>query len=237
MHDNIKLDNNSIKNSESFKYLGSLLTADERLDGEVKLRLKSASAAFAQFRRCVFSNRDIKLSTKIRVYQTLVLSRLLYGAETWTLPERLLRRLEVFHRQCLRSLLRISMRDHITNEEVYTRSGAPSISRLIAVKRLKWVFKTNTSMQQAVPRSLLYGKITNSFLQCGRPQKNFNFTLKKAIPRFDLAIIKKCHDKYQNQHIARLNYRKSQQISNCTQNQNDTSSLGRNVGDRSIDQY
>ena len=227
--------------------------------------MKSASAVLAQFRRCVFSNRDIKLSTKIRVYQTLVLSRLLYGAETWALPERLLRRLEVFHRQCLRSLLRISMRDHITNEEVYTRSGAPSISRLIAVKRLKWVFKTNTSMQQAVPRSLLYGKITNSFLQRGRPQlryidslkndlkffginprfledltkskKNFDFTLKKAIPRFDLAIIKKCHDKYQNQHIARLNYRKSQQISNCTQNQNDTSSLGRNVGDRSIDQY
>ena len=45
----------------------------------------------------VWKNRHLSLPTKIRVYQALVTSVLLYAAETWTVLAPDLKTLEAFH--------------------------------------------------------------------------------------------------------------------------------------------
>jgi len=52
-------------------------------------------------------NMRLTLDTKLRVYQTLVLSVLLYAADTWTLLSADVRTLDAFHQKCLRQLLGI----------------------------------------------------------------------------------------------------------------------------------
>ena len=49
----------------------------------------------------------LSLQTKIRLYNALVISVLLYGSETWTLLKADKRRLEAFHMNCQRRILGI----------------------------------------------------------------------------------------------------------------------------------
>ena len=53
----------------------------------------------------VWERRGISLETKLKVYQAVVLTTLLYSSETWTVYRRHKKILNHFHFRCLRSLL------------------------------------------------------------------------------------------------------------------------------------
>ena len=64
--------------TKNFVYLESTITDNARLDSE--LTLGKASAAYGKLRERLWDN----LRVKCKVYKAIVLSTLLYGAETWT---------------------------------------------------------------------------------------------------------------------------------------------------------
>ena len=70
----------------SFKYLGSIFTSDATIDAEVRHRIAAANIAFVCLRKAkVWSSRALSRFTKLQRFQSIVISVLLYGAETWTL--------------------------------------------------------------------------------------------------------------------------------------------------------
>ncbi len=60
------------------------------------------------WRKKVFWSANLSKATKMRVFRTLVLSVLLYGAETWTITQKDLRKLRTFHVKCLRDILGVT---------------------------------------------------------------------------------------------------------------------------------
>ena len=64
--------------------------------------------AYQMWRKKVFWSANLSKATKMRVFQTLVLSVLLYGAETWTITQKDLRKLRTFHVKCLRDILGVT---------------------------------------------------------------------------------------------------------------------------------
>ena len=50
--------------------------------------------------------------------RSLVLSGFLYACESWTLTAKLQRRIKDMKMRCYRKVLRISYKDHVTNEGV-----------------------------------------------------------------------------------------------------------------------
>ena len=95
------------------------------MDADVIRRVAQASKAFGALRKAVFLDKDLKLSTKKRVYNACVLSVLLYGAECWIPLKRHEKRLNTFHHRCIRTILGISNRqqwsERITMAEVRRR--------------------------------------------------------------------------------------------------------------------
>jgi len=83
----------------------------------------------------IWKDRYLSISTKIRIYQTLVQSVLLYAAETWTPLATDIKALEAFHMKCQRQLLQISRQQFIGNDEVAATTGLPSISEVICHHR------------------------------------------------------------------------------------------------------
>jgi hypothetical protein len=113
----------------SFRYLGSIVSDDCDLTKEITQRIGAASSAFYSLYHCLWTQRaTISLATKIRVYQSVVLSTLLYACETWAPTATLLQRLEVFHMRCLRTILGIRLLDRISNAEILARSKQMSTS-------------------------------------------------------------------------------------------------------------
>ena len=68
------------------------------------------------------NDRSISLSSKIRLTRSIVTPIFLYACESWTLTAELQRRIQAMEMRCYHKILRISYKDHVTNEEVVPRS-------------------------------------------------------------------------------------------------------------------
>jgi len=84
----------------------------------------------------VWKCSSLNISTKVHLYQALVMSVLLYGAETWTRLAADMKTLEAFHMRCQRQILDIRWLAHVSNAEVLQRSGLSTISDILRHRRL-----------------------------------------------------------------------------------------------------
>ena len=75
----------------------------------------------------MWSQRGLKKSTKLEVYNACVLTCLLYSCETWVVYRRHLKQLERFHQRCLRSILGIHWITHTPDTEVLEKANTISI--------------------------------------------------------------------------------------------------------------
>lgn len=80
----IKIGDKQLKVVLKFCYLGSFLSQNACIDDEIASRISKASASFGRLHHRLWSDHGIRLSTKIGVYRTVVLTTLLYGSESWT---------------------------------------------------------------------------------------------------------------------------------------------------------
>ena len=90
---NLKSKGEVIKQVKKFRYLGYMITSDGRCTAEIKRRIGMAKDSFNKMKP-VLTNRNISMSTKIKVLKAYVWSTLLYGCECWTMNADLERRLE-----------------------------------------------------------------------------------------------------------------------------------------------
>ena len=70
----------------------------------INCRVGKASAAFNQLTK-IWKNKTFFIKSKLRFYNSNVLSTLLYGCETWSLKTAQERKLDAFDTRCLRKIL------------------------------------------------------------------------------------------------------------------------------------
>ena len=91
---------------DDFTYLGSSINSQGSMDHEISCRMGKASAAFNQLNK-IWTSKKFSLQTKLRFYNSNVLSTLLYGCETWHLKSSQEKKLDAFDSRCLRKVLGI----------------------------------------------------------------------------------------------------------------------------------
>jgi|SRR6218665_13686 len=124
-----------VETVDSFCYLGSTLTDDSSCDKEVRVHVGKANAAFVRLQMIWKSNGCVN-KTKIRLYEAVVLSSLLYGSETWPMTAVNGKQLDAAHNKWLRRILHISWRDKITNKVVWERMGQEDMGNITRRRRL-----------------------------------------------------------------------------------------------------
>ena len=97
---NVVIKNQNLKQIVSFVYLGGNLSSKEGTTSDVQKRIGIVRAAFQALGK-VWSARDT-MTTKLQVYDTLVLRCLLYNSETWTMKRSSEQQLNVFYMACPR---------------------------------------------------------------------------------------------------------------------------------------
>ena len=85
----IKVNGQKLETVTNFKYLG-LVVSDKGSKLEILLRIAQMTAALARLKP-VWNNRNIYLSSKIRLMRSLVTSIFLYACESWTFTAELQR--------------------------------------------------------------------------------------------------------------------------------------------------
>ena len=82
-----------------FILLGSKITADGNCSHEIKRHLLLGRKAMTNLEG-IFKNRDITLSTKVRLVKATVFPVVMYGCESWTVKKAEHQRIDVFELWC-----------------------------------------------------------------------------------------------------------------------------------------
>src|SRR6478609_1392571 len=83
---NVSINGKKLNQVEEFVYLGGVITSEGKPDKDVKRRIGFASEVMSTL-KVIWQARDISLGTTVMVYESLVLSLLLYNFDAWTLTE------------------------------------------------------------------------------------------------------------------------------------------------------
>ena len=156
----IKVNNQQLETVHRFKYLGATVT-DEGSKPEILARIGQTTSALTKL-KTIWKDKNIALSSKIRLMRSLVLSIFLYACETWTLTADLERRIQATEMRCFRRLLGISYKDHITNEEVRNRIKqeiGPWEDLLTTVKKSKLEWYGHVTRSMGLAKTILQGTV------------------------------------------------------------------------------
>jgi len=130
----VQLQGHVVESTDRFTYLGSDIHSSERSTPEILEAYRSSFKCFQQTGQRPEADR-IEF-TKIRLYNAIVISVLLYGSETWTLLKADERRLEAFHMNCQRRILGIRWFHFVTNASVTSQTGEEGLAIRICWRRL-----------------------------------------------------------------------------------------------------
>ena len=181
----INIDGSELKNVDQFKYLGSM-SSDGTLSKQIESWISKTSQSLGHLQSRVMDNRNIKLSTKLKVYKTVVLTSLLYGCETWTLYRKQIKQLEGFHMRSLRRIMDIRWQDKVTNLQALDRANAVSIEALLFKAQLRWTGHVIRMDASRMLRQILYGELMRGTRKKGRPKKRYKDCIKETLKQCSL---------------------------------------------------
>jgi len=131
----VTCDNTPLEQVQSYRYLDSIITETSDCRAEIIARLWTARSA-AKSLTSLWKDRSLNPQLKCRLMQTLVWSVAMYGCESWTVKAADSKRLNAFEMDMYRRMMRISWREHRTNNSI-TEELQPTCRFLAEVKRRK----------------------------------------------------------------------------------------------------
>ncbi|CAH1252113.1 OBSCN [Branchiostoma lanceolatum] len=182
----ITIGDHELKAVNHFTYLGSTASNNLSLDKEIDKRIGKAATTLARLTTRVWENPKLSVKTKMAMYNACVLSTLLYGSETWSTYAKQENRLNAFHMRCMRRILGISWKDKVTNTEVLSRAGLPTMFTLLRQRRLRWLGHVRRMEDGRIPKDLLYGELISGKRRTGRPQLRFKDVCKRDLKALDI---------------------------------------------------
>ena len=158
-------DNNFISHTDTFKYLGSLITSDLNDDTDINARIKSARQMFSSIRRNVLCNKSLQTKTRKRLFLATVVNQLLWGCESWATKERNLQNMRCFYDECIRTMNHTTcLKLHETRKTMAQLrkefDNIESLHQIYYKRRLAWfekiaVMKSHNAEETRNPRKFL----------------------------------------------------------------------------------
>ena len=130
--------------------------------------------------RSVWMSASYSTKTKLRIYQSCVLSTLLYGLECWWMTEQDLSKLASFHTANLRKILRIFWPQKISNDQLLRQTKQEDIRTLVNRRRWRWIGHVMRKASNNIARIAMHwtpeGKRSR-----GRPKTTWRRTVEKRL--------------------------------------------------------
>jgi len=171
---------NHIQPSDSMLYLGAVVHSNGRAYTEVGRRIGAAAADFKQL-SAVWKHSTLNLPRKVELFNSMVLSKLGYALASLWLTKSDLRRLDGFHANCLRKILRIpaAFYSRVSNDRVRAKVSQQPFSISVAASQMKLFDEVMTCPHKLeLKRAAFHGNGTVPetaawVRRVGRPRQNW----------------------------------------------------------------
>ena len=124
----------------SYCHLGGILHHSTDQKDEIKKRVGIAFAALNHHSKLLFRNWRLPLKKRTQLFESLILSKLLYGAETWVANDNAT--VDHFHAAVIkmyRRLLPLPVDQHMADDAILAEVSMPSPMELVRRARLRYV--------------------------------------------------------------------------------------------------
>ena len=156
-----------------FTYLGSATTDNISLDTEIDKRIGKAGSTLARLTAVDKPQADCEYidgGLQCLCYQRIAvwqrdMDYIIYAGQE--------RRLNKFHLRTIRRILRISWHDKVTNTDVLSRAGLPSMYTLLRPRRLRWLGHVRRMEDGRIPKYILYDELVMGRRTIGRPHLQY----------------------------------------------------------------
>ncbi|GFO09658.1 endonuclease-reverse transcriptase, partial [Plakobranchus ocellatus] len=111
-----------LKQTEKFKYLGTIISNDGKTNREISARTAQAKINFQKM-KTILTNKHISIKMRKRALQCYIEPVLMYGCEAWTISKQIQNKLEATEMWFLRRMLRIPWTAKKTNERVLNEAN------------------------------------------------------------------------------------------------------------------
>ena len=176
-----------IEHKRSVVYLGGLVTCDGRATAEVTGRVGEGRAAFKQLHQ-LWSHANISRHRKLEIYQSCIVSKILYSLESLWLLQTDRARIDAFHYQCLRRILGIppSFVSRVSNVDVLHMAGQPAMSTVLETRQKSLFVKIQGLPQSDFLKQLVCNEDGEAInwsrtRQRGRPRQMWAQSVRKLL--------------------------------------------------------
>ena len=141
--------------------------------------LNKARNAFRSLNN-VWRSSQYSTKTKPNIYQSYVMSTLLYGSECWRMTESDITKLSVFHTKNLRRILQTFWPDTISNQQLLAWCNKDSMENIIMGRRWRWIGHVMRREQDNITRTALHW-IPEGKRKRGRPRNTWRRTMESEL--------------------------------------------------------
>ena len=153
----------------------------------IKRRIGLACAIFGTLGK-MWRTKSISITTKMKLYRTLVIPVLLYGSECWCLRREDERRLLVAEMGWLRRIRGRSKRERIRNEKTREElDEEETVVDKIRKRRLRWFGHVERMEGNRLPLAALHGHIEGERSR-GRQPKTWMDNVREDLRNMDIGI-------------------------------------------------
>ena len=128
----------------------------------------------------------MSIREKGKIYRAIILSTLLYSAETWTVYRRHVKKLHAFMMNNLRSIMKNRWQDKVIKIQVLKRALLPSMEELLIRKNLRGTGHRLRMPTDRLPRQVLYSQLPDGQRSRGRPRLRYKDTIKRNLKKRDI---------------------------------------------------
>ena len=163
VEERVRLGEELLEDVDQFTYLGGIVSKKGGCDEDIRSRLGKARAQFNRMHR-IWNSPIFSIKTKVRLFNTKLISVLSYGCDTWKMNEGDKRKLDSFQNNCLRKIMRIRWPRRISNVDLHQRTGVDKMSEVIMRRRWAWIghLQYNLSTPDLVYSGFLSNPAKNS---------------------------------------------------------------------------
>jgi hypothetical protein len=165
----VLINGSAVEQVDNCGYLGSLVNATGDPEAEINVRIGRASSVYKSLGKTVWKRRQIPLTVKMRILDSMVMPILLYGVEMMPLVASSQRKLESFEHYCLRGILRVGLKDHVRNADLLDRCGRKEpLGDRIRRARMRWLGHIARMPEQRLAYQVFFSGRPDGWKRIGR---------------------------------------------------------------------
>ena len=173
----LRLQGETVKKVEIFKYLESVVSRDGSCEEEIRRRIQ---AGWLSWRKISGVLCDIKLSARVKgkMYKFVVRPAIMYGMETVAVTDKQVGKLEVAELKMVRWALGVTREDKIRNEYIRGTAKITKLGEKIRGARLRWYGHVKRREAEYVGRRALEMEVPGRRKR-GRPSKRWLYVVRE----------------------------------------------------------